>query len=156
MEIPEKVRNSERHAHGWKDREISERMSIRTTMFRFAGKSPKIWKKSDHGESPVRPEKARSPMEKVRNGEIPMGKVRKWKKPYGKSPMEKVRWKPEKVRWKKSGPAGKSPAWGFSDGKSPKSGKSPKMGHAYTHFFRNFMTSSTHTFSARSEVSDRR
>ena len=142
MEIPEKVRNSERHAHGWKDREISERMSIRMTMFRFAGKSPKIWKKSDNGKSPARPEKSRSPMEKVRNGEIPMGKVRKRKKPY--------------VRWKKSGPAGKSPVWGFSDGKSPKSGKSPKMGHAYTHFFRNFMTSSTHTFSARSEVPDRR
>ena len=71
MEIPEKVRNSERHAHGWKDREISERMSIRTTMFRFAGKSPKIWKKSDHGESPVRPEK-------VLDGDFPMEKVRKW------------------------------------------------------------------------------
>ena len=102
MEIPEKVRNSERHAHGWKDREISERMSIRMTMFRFAGKSPKIWKKSDHGESPVRPEKARSPMEKVRNGEIPMGKVRN-----GKSPMEKVRWRKSDGNRRKSD--GKSP-----------------------------------------------
>ena len=105
MEIPEKVRNSERHAHGWKDREISERMSIRTTMFRFAGKSPKIWKKSDHGESPVRPEKARSPMEKVRNGEIPTEKVRKRKKSY--SLHSEIQWtfsKSEVSRKKKNVP----------------------------------------------------
>ena len=103
MEIPEKVRNSERHAHGWKDREISERMSIRTTMFRFAGKSPKIWKKSDHGESPVRPEKSpksdgKSPKWRNSDGKSPKTEKGLWKKSDGESPMETGESPMEKVR----------------------------------------------------------
>ena len=82
-------------------------------------------------------------MEKVRNGEIPMGKVQN-----GKTLMEKFGWKTEKVQWKKSGPAGKKSCVAIFRWKKSESRKKSENGpYVYSNFLKFYAEFNPQIFS---------